>query len=100
MLFVKMFSEFDVLLALWLLIEILVPMARGRARFPMTKWALRKLRLLPPLPTPGEDRVATANDRLSEAKDRLKAAEAEVEAAKLEQQARNLEAEANKTPRS
>jgi hypothetical protein len=100
MLLLKTFMEFDVLFALFLLLEILVPTVRSRPRFPACRWAGRTLRLLPPLPTPGENRVATANERLREAQDRLKAAEAEVSAADLEQKARALEAEANKTPRS
>jgi hypothetical protein len=100
MLFVKMFMEFDVLFALLLLVEILIPTVRRRPRFPICRWVGRKLRLLPPLPTPGENRVATANERLREAQDRLKAAESEVSAAEIEQRARVLEAEANKIPRS
>jgi len=100
MLFLRMFVEFDVLFALFLLLEILVPTVRSRPRFPGCRWIGRQLRLLPPLPTQGESRVEMANARLKDAQDRMKAAEAEVAAAEIEQRARVLEAEANKNPRS
>ena len=100
MLLLKTFMEFDVLFALFLLLEILIPTVRRRPRFPICRRIGRMLHLLPPLPTAGENRLATANDRLRDAKDRLQAAETEVTAAEIEQKARDVEVEANKVPKS
>jgi hypothetical protein len=56
MLFVKMFMEYGVLFALFLLLEILIPMGRSNPLFPTGRWIGRKLHLLPQLPTRGGTR--------------------------------------------
>ena len=101
MILVKLLFEFEVLVLLYLLVDLLVPLARGRRMFPVARWIGRRLRLIKPDPRPSEDLVAKADSRLASAKDRLKAAEAEVVTAETEQQADNLEAQAaSKRPKS
>lgn len=96
MLFLKMFVSFDVLFALYLLIDILVPTVKCRVRFPILRWVLRKCRLLPAEPSPGDVRLDAADRRLNDALDRLMAAETEVQAAKLERKAMSVETKARR----
>jgi hypothetical protein len=93
MLFLKMFMEFDVLFALFVLVELLVPAARRRPIFPLSKKLLRRLRLLPPRLTPGDRKATVANRRLHDAEAHLEAAKTELKAARLERDAIKIENE-------
>jgi hypothetical protein len=93
--FIKLLIETEILIPLWVGIELALPMARGKPILPISKWVLRKT--LSPLlnRTPTESMLASAARREKEAQARLLAAEKDLKAAKTERAAAELEDQTN-----
>jgi hypothetical protein len=91
----RLFLELEVLLPTWVLVEIGVPILRDRPKFPMTRWAVRRLLALIPSRTPVDSLVTSAKARQQAARLRLEAAARDKEAAELEARADRLESETN-----
>lgn len=92
---IKALLEAELLIPLWLIIELGIPLARSRPMFPMSKWVLRKT-LTPILNrTPTESMLASAARREREAQARLQAAEKDLKAARTEKVAAELEEKTN-----
>jgi hypothetical protein len=92
---IKSLLEAEILIPLWLLVELALPVARGRPVLPITKWVLKKI--LSPLlnRTPTESLLASSTRREKEAQARLQAAERDLRAARTEKTAAELEDKAN-----
>lgn len=94
-----MFLEFDILVTLFLLEELVVPYMRDRRLCPVSRWVLGKLRLRAARiasKTPTEELLDAAMARQQEAQARLAAASRDLEAAAMERKAAELEARTNK----
>jgi hypothetical protein len=59
----RLLLELEVLLPAWLLVELGIPILRGRPRFPMSRWLLRRLLSLIPSRTPADALVAGALEK-------------------------------------
>ena len=92
---IKSLLEAELLIPLWVIIELGLPLARSKPMFPMSRWVLRKT-LTPLLSrTPTESMLASATRREKEAQARLQAAAKDLKAAKTEKTAAELEEETN-----
>jgi hypothetical protein len=95
----RLFLEFDVLVTLFLLEELVVPYMRDRRLCPVSRWVLGKLRSKAARiasKTPTEELLDSALTRQREAQARLDAASCDLEAAAMERRAAELEARTNK----
>lgn len=95
----RLFLEFDILVTLFLLEELVVPYMRDRRLCPVSRWMLGKLRARATRiarKTPTEELLDSATARQQEAMARLAAASRDLEAAAMERKAAELESRTNK----
>lgn len=95
MFLLRLFFELDALAALFVIVELAVPVLRDKPKLPITRWILRTGYKLLTSDKPKNSLLEQANTSLGVARERLKAAEADLVAAETEQRALRMENRTN-----
>lgn len=92
----RLFFELDAVVALFVIIELAVPVLRDKPKLPISRWLLRTGYKLAVGSKPKSSLLESSNMRLGAAKERVRAAEADLVAAETEQKALRMENETNR----